>query len=88
MDKAAYEEVSATVMAALREFDAVVEVVEYLGDERLVHLRLGEKTLVAKLPLSASLQAGTTESFSVPLESIVLFEAASGEATAWGAGAG
>jgi multiple sugar transport system ATP-binding protein len=66
-------------------FEALVEVVEYLGDERLVHLRLGEKALVAKLPLSASLQAGTTESFSVPLESIVLFDAASGEATAWGA---
>src|SRR5580704_14164649 len=47
-------------------FEALVEVVEYLGDERLVHLRLGEKALVAKLPLSASLQAGTTESFWVP----------------------
>jgi len=66
-------------------FEALVEVVEYLGDERLVHLRLGEKALVAKLPLSASVQAGTTESFSVPLESIVLFDEASGEATAWGA---
>jgi multiple sugar transport system ATP-binding protein len=68
-------------------FDAVVEVVEYLGDEQLVHLRLGEKALVAKLPVSATVQAGTTESFAVPRESIVLFDSETGEAIAWGAGA-
>jgi multiple sugar transport system ATP-binding protein len=67
-------------------FDAVVEVVEYLGDEQLVHLRLGEKALVAKLPVSATVQPGARESFAVPLASIVLFDSASGEATAWGAG--
>ncbi len=63
-----------------------MEVVEYLGDEQLAHLRLGEKTLVAKLPVSANMQAGTRASFGIPLEDIVLFDAASGEAIAWGAG--
>jgi ABC-type sugar transport system ATPase subunit len=72
--------------AASVGFDAVVEVVEYLGDEQLAHLRLGEKALVAKLPVSPRLQAGTRESFAIPFESIVLFDSASGEATAWGAG--
>jgi multiple sugar transport system ATP-binding protein len=67
-------------------FDAVVEVVEYLGDEQLAHLRLGEKALVAKLPVSVKLQAGTRESFAVQLEDIVLFDSASGEAIAWGVG--
>ena len=66
-------------------FEALIEVVEYLGDERLVHLRLGEQALVAKLPVSAAVQAGTRESFAVALESIVLFDSASGQATAWGA---
>jgi ABC-type sugar transport system ATPase subunit len=60
-------------------------VIEYLGDEQLVHLRLGEKALVAKLPVSATLRAGSSESFAVSLANIVLFDAGSGEATAWGA---
>jgi len=61
-------------------------VVEYLGDEQLAHLRLGEKPLVAKLPVSAKLQAGTREPFAVPHEDIVLFDSASGETIAWGVG--
>jgi ABC-type sugar transport system ATPase subunit len=72
--------------AASVGFDALVEVVEYLGDEQIAHLRLGELELVAKLPVSAKLQPGTRESFAVPLADIVLFDAASGEATAWGVG--
>jgi len=69
-------------------FDAVVEVIEYLGDEQLTHLRLGEKTLVAKLPVSATLQAATSQSFAVSLDDIVLFDSASGEAMAWGVNVG
>ena len=69
-------------------FDAVVEVIEYLGDEQLTHLRLGEKTLVAKLPVSATLQAATSQSFAVSLDDIVLFDSASGEAVAWGVDVG
>jgi multiple sugar transport system ATP-binding protein len=63
------------------QFEAMVEVVEYLGDEQLVHLRLGEKALVAKLPVSAIVQPGARESFTVPLTSIVLFDSVSGQAT-------
>jgi ABC-type sugar transport system ATPase subunit len=66
--------------------DAVVEVVEYLGDEQIAHLRLGDHELVAKLPVSATLRAGTRESFAVARRDIVLFDRASGEATAWGVG--
>src|SRR5882724_5890071 len=70
--------------AAAAGFDALVEVVEYLGDEQLAHLRLGDKTLVAKLPVSAKVQAGSRESFAVPLEDIVLFDSGNGETIAWG----
>jgi ABC-type sugar transport system ATPase subunit len=62
-------------------FDAVVEVVEYLGDERLAHLRLGERALVAKLPADERLELGSTVSFGVPRRSMLFFDAESGLAT-------
>ena len=40
-------------------FTADVEVVEYLGDERLAHLRLGEQSLVAKLPVEELVESGS-----------------------------
>ena len=61
-------------------YDAVVEVVEYLGDEQLAHLRLGDNALVAKLPVDARLEMGSTRTFSVPLERLLLFDAESGHA--------
>ena len=54
--------------------------VEYLGDEQLAHLRLGETPLVAKLPVEPRLQSGTTQSFSVPLQKVILFDEASTQA--------
>jgi multiple sugar transport system ATP-binding protein len=54
--------------------DAVVEVVEYLGDEQLAHARLGDHQLVFKLPVEPRLQAGGRQSFSVPLEKVLLFD--------------
>ena len=62
-------------------FDAIVEVVEYLGDERLAHLRLGEHSLVAKLPVEQRLEPGTTMSFVVPHAVVVFFDAETGLAT-------
>jgi ABC-type sugar transport system ATPase subunit len=62
-------------------FDAVVEVVEYLGDERLAHLRLGERALVAKLPADERLELGSTVSFGVPRRAVLFFDAESGFAT-------
>jgi multiple sugar transport system ATP-binding protein len=60
--------------------DATVEVVEYLGDEQLAHLRLGDRALVAKLPVEPRLLAGSRQTFTVPLEKVVLFDGASTEA--------
>jgi multiple sugar transport system ATP-binding protein len=54
--------------------DAAVEVVEYLGDEQLGHLRLGDHEIVVKLPVEPRLQAGKQETFSVPLDKVLLFD--------------
>jgi len=66
-------------------FEAAIEVVEYLGDEQLAHLRLGEHALVAKLALEPRLADGTRASFMVPLSAIALFDAESGAAISEGA---
>jgi|SRR4051812_17082013 multiple sugar transport system ATP-binding protein len=60
--------------------DAAVEVVEYLGDEQLGHLRLGDHQIVVKLPVEPRLQAGQQETFSVPLDKVLLFDEESGRA--------
>ena len=62
-------------------FQAGVEVVEYLGDERLAHLRLGEYSLVAKLPVDERLEPGTSAAFSVAREAVSFFAAETGAAT-------
>jgi ABC-type sugar transport system ATPase subunit len=62
-------------------FEALVEVVEYLGDEQLAHLRLGDTPLVAKLPVEQQLATGTRVPFSVSRDSVVFFAADSGRAT-------
>jgi ABC-type sugar transport system ATPase subunit len=64
---------------ALR-FDATIEVVEYLGDEQLVHATLRGQPVLAKLPVDVSLASGETVSFAAPLQKVRLFEAASGSA--------
>ena len=58
-------------------YEAAVEFVEYLGDEQLAHVRLGDSDLVVKLPAEPRLRAGEQQSFSVPLEKVLLFDAAS-----------
>ena len=63
-------------------FEAAIEVVEYLGDEQLAHLRLGDHTLVAKLPVEPRLAGGTRASFAVPRSTVAFFDAESGEAIA------
>ncbi len=60
--------------------DATVEVVQYLGDEQLAYLRLGDAEVVAKLPLDARLEPGRQERFAVPLHDLLLFDAESGAA--------
>jgi multiple sugar transport system ATP-binding protein len=60
--------------------DASVEVVEYLGDEQLGHLRLGDHDVVVKLPVEPRLRAGERETFSVPLDKVLLFDEESSKA--------
>ena len=61
-------------------WQAMVEVVQYLGDEQLAYLRLGEAEIVAKLPLEAQLEAGREEEFAVPFQNLLLFDAETGDA--------
>ncbi len=63
--------------AGSAHYQANVEVVEYLGDEQLAHLRLGDHDVVVKLPVEPRLQAGRQETFSVPLQKVLLFDEAS-----------
>jgi len=63
--------------AGSAHYQANVEVVAYLGDEQLAHLRLGDHDIVVKLPVEPRLQAGTQETFSVPLQKVLLFDEAS-----------
>jgi multiple sugar transport system ATP-binding protein len=60
--------------AGAGSYDAAVEVVEYLGDEQLAHVRLGDHEIVVKLPVEPRLQVGERETFSVPLEKVLLFD--------------
>jgi multiple sugar transport system ATP-binding protein len=60
------------------ECDALVEVVQYLGDEQLVYLKVKDSEIVAKLPLDAELQAGLNRTFAVPLRKVHLFDRESG----------
>ncbi|HWD70800.1 MAG TPA: ATP-binding cassette domain-containing protein [Solirubrobacteraceae bacterium] len=59
-------------------FEAVVELVEYLGDERLAHVRLDERLLTAKLPADQQLETGATIAFTVPGQAVLLFDAETG----------
>jgi len=55
-------------------FTARVEVVEYLGDEQLVHMTRNEQSLQAKLPVDERLQLGDEVEFSVPRDKLLLFD--------------
>jgi ABC-type sugar transport system ATPase subunit len=60
-------------------FDARVEVVEYLGDEQLVHLVRSNTPMLAKLPVEERVQTGDELRFSVPRDKLLLFDAETGE---------
>jgi ABC-type sugar transport system ATPase subunit len=57
------------------EFHADVEVVEYLGDEQIAHLRVKDAPLVAKLPVEQRLAMGDSRDFYVAQDKIRLFDA-------------
>jgi len=56
-------------------FTARVEVVEYLGDEQLVHMTRKEQSLQAKLPVEQTLSTGDEQEFSIPRDKLLLFDA-------------
>jgi ABC-type sugar transport system ATPase subunit len=55
-------------------FDARVEVVEYLGDEQLVHLVRKDVPLLAKLPVEERVESGANVTFGVPQDKVYLFD--------------
>ncbi len=57
------------------KFTALIEVVEYLGDEKLVHLRRKDTPLLAKLPVEETVEQGEEAPFSVPREKVYVFDA-------------
>jgi len=56
-------------------FEADVDVVEYLGDEQLVHLRLGDATVLAKLDVDERLRPGDRQAFRVRADRLHRFDA-------------
>jgi multiple sugar transport system ATP-binding protein len=60
-------------------FEARVEVVEYLGDEQLVHLVRGETPLLAKLSVEERLSQGQELTLSVPQDKVHRFDEATEE---------
>ncbi len=55
-------------------FDARVQVVEYLGDEQLVHLARKDAELQAKLPVEEELALGQERTFTIPRDKLLLFD--------------
>ncbi len=53
--------------------------VEYLGDEQLVHLSAGDRPLLAKLPIEERLSPGGQCGFWVPRDKLHLFDEATEE---------
>jgi len=61
------------------KFAARVEVVEYLGDEQLVHMDRKGTSLQAKLPVEERLSAGDERTFAVSRDKLRVFDAESEE---------
>ncbi len=59
---------------------APVDVVEYLGDEQLVHLKVKDHVLLAKLPVEPRIATGTNLQLTIPRDRVYLFDAETGEA--------
>ena len=55
-------------------FKARVDVVEYLGDEQLVHISRDDASLQAKLPVEERFTIGDEREFSIPRDKLLLFD--------------
>jgi ABC-type sugar transport system ATPase subunit len=67
-------------MLGAAHYQARVEVIEFLGNELLAHLRLHDDDVLAMLPSDVKLQEGASETFSVPLAKILLFDSSTEQA--------
>ena len=61
-------------------FAAQVEVVEYLGDEQLAHLRVGDASLLATIPIEQRLAPGEVQTFAVARDRLLHFDTESEQA--------
>jgi multiple sugar transport system ATP-binding protein len=57
------------------QFTARIEVVEYLGDEQIVHMRVKDTSLVAKLPVEQRVNMGDDVAFFVARDKLRFFDA-------------
>jgi multiple sugar transport system ATP-binding protein len=64
------------------DFDARVEVVEYLGDEQLVHLNRRGTAIQAKLPVEEQIGSGQQLKLVIPRNKLLLFDAQTEERVA------
>jgi multiple sugar transport system ATP-binding protein len=55
-------------------FDGRIQVVEYLGDEQLVHILRKDADLQAKLPVEEELAIGQERTFTIPRDKLLLFD--------------
>jgi multiple sugar transport system ATP-binding protein len=55
-------------------FDGRIQVVEYLGDEQLVHILRKDADLQAKLPVEEELAIGQDLTFTIPRNKLLLFD--------------
>jgi len=62
------------------QFDAQVEVIEYLGNEKLVHATRNGTSLTALAPVDQPIAEGQENVFSIPDAKLHLFDAADGSA--------
>ena len=61
-------------------FSARAEVVEYLGDEQLVHFAVKDRSLLGKLAVEHAIATGDDLSLAIPRDKLHLFDAESEEA--------
>ena len=59
---------------AATRFPAVVDVVEYLGNEELIHARAEENDIVCLLPSDRKVKAGDNVELAVPLDRLFVFD--------------
>ncbi|MEP7157823.1 MAG: sn-glycerol-3-phosphate ABC transporter ATP-binding protein UgpC [Chloroflexota bacterium] len=75
-----FEIVNGTVPGAGARVRATTDVVEFLGNEELLHVRVGEHDLVAIVDASHRVRPGDVVELFVPLDKIYLFDTAEGKA--------